>query len=484
MALTLLPFLYQTRTLQRAIRTRDALLPSARLAHVLRRGRHRKPDNAIPFVWDHASPYDEAEGAPARESTITPSEAEIFRSIFDEIAQGRMPSAARKQQQQQQQQQLAAAAQGPGRASGEEALFAGVQKPRVARSIVEQARVMEFRDRILRRYPPSLRSAAHVALGLYDSEPGGEKGRGVVELDEANYSTWEERARYERARLRERERVDALMKACATDAELWRVMDEEVFSLPAKLGIEQRQAATAGSRGRGRKDKAAAAAAAAADEAEKKHAANGADPKKKKTTTTKKTKNAKTCTAEAGAKKKAEQEKRETNDAARKKVAVAESAADGEKPAMNVHGTLYSHFINAGLGLFDTAFARPSDYAFQILPRVKELGLPSYVLGVSTPFYARLARIHWNRFGDANAALDLLREMSSAGLHADQDVCDLLATIRNQLHGCAWGAQGPFVMGMMEAPPYDGTLTHRLAEMEKHVVRAMDERAAEMEAAA
>jgi hypothetical protein len=241
----------------------------------------------------------------------------------------------------------------------------------------------------------------------------------MLELDEADQAKWEERAKYERARIEERERVDGLMKACNTDSELWKVMEREVFSLPAKLGIAQGKGARAGKRktvkGRGKS---------------------------------------------AGA---------ETTDAQRN--------SDEEKRVMDVHGPLYPHFINTAMGLFNTAFARPSDYAFQILPRVKELGLPSYVLGVSTPFYTNLARMHWNRFGDANSALDVLQEMNSAGLYADEGVHELLVTIRDHLHGCTWGAQGPFVMGMMEAPPYDGMLTQRLEEMEKYVVQSIGEQA-------
>ncbi|KAG5922927.1 hypothetical protein E4U42_005132 [Claviceps africana] len=145
---------------------------------------------------------------------------------------------------------------------------------------------------------------------------------------------------------------------------------------------------------------------------------------------------------------------------------------------MDVHGPLYPHFIERGLALLDTGFARPSDYAFAILPRVKSLGLPSYVLGVSSPFYTRLARMHWTRFGDAAAALDLLHEMNATGLYADEGARELLAAMRDHLHGCTWGAQGPFVMGMMEAPPYDATLMQRLEEMERQAAESMEEFAA------
>lgn len=400
MSSTLLPFLYQTRTLQTAIGLQP-ITKFIRSAHTARGTKSRIRDNSIPFEWDHDTPYEELAGAPGQQSTITPSEAEVFKGIFDEIAQGKMPASKKR----------------PTLPEGAHLQSETSDEPKsgMARSIVEQARVMEFREKSLRRYPASLRNAAQVALGLFELEPSDSAASQMMELDEADQAKWEERAKYERARVEERERVDALMKACETDGELWKVMEKEVFSLPAKLGITQTKRAT----GRGKTAKA------------------------------------------------------------RGKAVAAEQAqtADEEKRVMDVHGPLYPHFINTAMGLFDTAFTRPSDYAFQILPRVKELGLPSYVLGVSTPFYARLARMHWNRYGDANSALDVLQEMNSTGLYADEDVHELLITIRDHLHGCTWGAQGPFVMGMMEAPPYDGMLTQRLQGMERYVVHSIEKQA-------
>lgn len=380
-----------------------------------RRSKPRKQDNSIPFEWDHDTPLEEVGDAADKQSTITPSEAEVFKGIFDDIAQGRMPSARKR----------------PAPSGSTPHVWSAPSSkeqppPGMARSIVEQARVTEFRDKILRRYPSSLRHAAQVALGLYELEPKSNNGAAskMMELDEAYRARLEERAKYEVARTEERERVDALMEACDTDVALWRVMETEVFSLPARLGIVQ-----------------------------------GAK-RKGKTGETGKTGQRKSAT--------------ETNAPP-----PATTHAADEKRVMDVHGPLYPHFINRGLALFETSFSRPSDYAFEILPRIKELGLPSYVLGVSSPFYSRLARMHWNRFGDASSALDVLQEMSSAGLYADEGVRELLVTMRDHLHGCAWGAQGPFVMGVMEAPPYDGTLTQRLEDMEKHAVRSMSERAAE-----
>ncbi|KND87154.1 hypothetical protein TOPH_08194 [Tolypocladium ophioglossoides CBS 100239] len=431
MSPTLLPFLYQTRTLRRAFAAQP-VLALARQAHALRKSRTPKHDNAIPFEWAHEGAQDELGDVPGRQqSTITPSEAEVFKGIFDEIAQGRMPAAKKRPSPADATFQSVAGSP----ADSPEAHLSGSfgQSNGMARSIVEQARVTEFRDKFLRRYPQSLRNAAQVALGLYELEPGTSGQSQMLELDEADEKKWEERARYDRARVEERERVDALMKSFDTDAALWQAMEKEVFSLPEKLGIVQN---AQGKVSRGQRD-----ATTKRKTARNQQSALDADSADSTLTT--------------------------------------QQRADEEKRTMDVHGPLYPHFISTGLALCDTAFDRPSPFAFAILPRVKALGLPSYVLGVSTPFYSRLARMHWNRFGDANSALDVLQEMNSAGLYDDDEVSDLVVKIRDHVHGCTWGAQGPFVMAMMESPPYDGALTQRLEEMERYARQSLSERASE-----
>lgn len=419
MSPTLLPFLYRTQTLQRAWRTAGALSPAqGRLLHASTRCSGR--DDAIPFEWEDRAGGQgkEAPDGTTPSSTITPAEAVIFKGIFDEISKGKMPK-PRKRPAAPDSSSWEAKPVPQGSSS---------QPGSAPRSIVEQARLTEFSDNYLKRYPKSLQTAAQVALGLFTLEPAAGKTEAstriqMPELHEAEAAKAAERERFEKARMKERERIDKAMTKCTTDAALWKIMQQEVFSLPEKLGIAQ-----AG------ETKAA--------------------PKKGK----------------RGAKKTAP-------EAENIEAALTTPKADKDRYVMDIHGPLYSHFLSTGLALLDTAFAAPSPYAFQILPRIKALGLPSYVLGVSTPFYARLARMYWNQFGDAGSALDVLQEMNSVGLRADGDVADLLVRIRDHVHGCSWGAQGAFVMAVMESPPYDGGLMQRLEEMERHVKRSLREEA-------
>ncbi|OTA06097.1 hypothetical protein A9Z42_0068620 [Trichoderma parareesei] len=414
----MLPFLYQTQTLRLAARGPSFALSFARLRHTARRTK-RPSDNAIPFQWE-AEDRELAGSDQDRISTITPSEAQIFKGIFHEIAQGKMPASKRRGPGRQSEDGYQGLSDAPASSSEKDS------SPVSARSLAEKARISEFRDKFLSRYPRSLQNAAQVALGLHEVRPrdaeAEQDAAQMMELEVDDEAARAEREALELERSTECERVEALMRACKTDAELWSVMEKEVFSLPEKLHIAQARRSGISSRGsKGRKKSKAKA-------------------------------------EETGQSALSEVEDQE-------QMTASEVASQDEERVMNIHGPLYSRFLTTALDLFDSAFARPSPYIFQILPRIKELGLPSFVLGVSTPFYAKLADIYWRRFGDATSALDMLHEMNSAGLFANAEVNNLISQLRNELHACTWGGQGPFVMAMMESPPYDGALMQKLEEV-------------------
>lgn len=402
-----LPFLYQTRTIRHGVRLAN-FRQAVRLAHSSSPQNGRR-DNSIPFDWEDEPRHDFSGKPSTQESTITPSEAEIFKGIFDEISQGRMPAARKRS---------------PNAIRGQlepTEVVSSSPLETTARSIVDQARLADFRDKFLSRYPSSLRSAAQVALGLFEMPASEQGASSYMELKEADAANWAERAMYSQLRSEERARVEGLMGRCTTDAELWKLMEDEVFSLPKRLGIVQDTVQSTIGKKKGRKVKA------------KMNAVVTEEP--------------------AG-----------QNDET-----ASPSEAKPDRQLMDIHGLLYPHFINNGLKLFDTKFARSSPYAFKILPRVKELGLPSYVLGVSTPFYSKLASLYWTRFGDSTSALNILQEMLSTGLYANEESKEVVESMRDHLHGCTWGAQGPFVMAMMESSPYDASLSQRLENMYHHI---------------
>lgn len=371
-------------------------------------GTSKSDDDAVPFDFSGEAPpenifktggNDYRNKGPAKmDSTITPNEAEIFKSIFDDIAQGRTPKPRHQQTWERAPNLIGTVKSDPSSH---------------ARSIVEQARVNDFQSNVLSRFPQDLREAAHLALGLYERKVSSELIEARKETEDEKF----ERLKYEHVRAEEKIRVDAMMRACKTDFQLWDVMEREVFSLPEKLGIMQKTGTAA----------------------------------LKKT------------------RKKRGTPKSKTDEI------VEENNADDKKRTMDVLGPLYTHYLSQALNLFDTAFTRPSPFAFQILPRVKSLGLPSYVLGVSTSFYTVLARMHWERFGDAASALDVVQEMNATGLYADDGVRELLATIREHIYGCSLGVQGQFVGAMMEAAPYDASLLGRIEDLESFVEQSLQQ---------
>ncbi|KAI5460329.1 hypothetical protein BGZ63DRAFT_424840 [Mariannaea sp. PMI_226] len=404
----LLSFLYQTRTLQRACRCPPSFVSVHQASFATRRSADvdtnpNKSDSSIPFEWDNVEDSKEHQSeVDENQSTITPSEVSIFQSIFEEIAQGRMPRPKRPPP------------------FGQDASSGGSSS-----SIVDQARDSESGDQFLQRYPQSLRTAAQVALGKFELTPKRPILSGMIGLEEAEARQMAEWRRFNEIQNKEKERVGELMTACRTDLELWQLMEKEVFSLPKKLGI--------------------------ADVAKAKPARKGRKSKK--------------------------QEVKEDMQIAGGSEATTESAEllAGEGRAMDIHGPLYPHYLATGLNLFDTAFSKLSPLAFNILPHVKSLGLPSYVLGVSTSLFNRLAQIHWNRFGDLVSTVETLEEMREVGLWADEETSNLLQRLRDELHGCAWGAQGQVVMAMTELPPYDKSLDGRIEILENYVSQSFKE---------
>ncbi|KAJ3521480.1 hypothetical protein NM208_g13270 [Fusarium decemcellulare] len=455
MSRNLLPFLYQTRTLRYACR-RPATILFIQKAGVSTRPKQatpRRADNSIPFEWDGEE--DAAAHAGSEEQgTLTPSETEIFKSIFDDISQGQLPKSRKRTQPAE--EQADGKTQESAQSSGDQ---------RQGNTLVEQARDSESSVEFLQRYPASLQRAAKAALGKFNLAPPRPKLRDMAELDKVEAKQKALAANYEKRREKKKLQVEERMKACKTDAQLWKVMEKDVFSLPEGLGIFED----------GIKDPRAASETVAEDFKEQKRIKEAKKKEDKKQQRLERNRKKR----EKAEKKKREKEKElgieeeeEIEEHEEEEAILETDPAEPRKKKrliMDIHGPLYPHFLLTGLELFDTAFPKPSLLALSILPRIKENGLPSYVLGVSTPFFVKLAEIHWRRFGDCRAALDTLDEMKKMGLHLNEDVGALVDEMASHIHSCTWGAQGPFVMAMMEVPPYQGTLTRRLERLKAAV---------------
>lgn len=207
----------------------------------------------------------------------------------------------------------------------------------------------------------------------------------------------------------ERNRVEAKMREAKTDFELWDVLEEEVFPMVQKLGLDEE--------GRSKR-------------------------------------------------------KRGSNKKNGKK--------GDEKLPMHIYGPLYPAYLLTALRFLDRNFATSSPLALHLLPRVKELGLVSYILGISTPFYNELARIQWRRYGNPTAVLNLLEEMRAAGLYLDESTRGLVISIQKFMRQAENGNWGPFLGELIMLPQYEGGLGPRVAHWLKSIQGSIQDRKIEL----
>ncbi|KAK8903231.1 hypothetical protein QC760_008713 [Botrytis cinerea] len=169
----------------------------------------------------------------------------------------------------------------------------------------------------------------------------------------------------------ERQRVEDLLRNANTDFELWDVLEKEVFPLVAKMGLAETKESRDQLR-RGIED-------------------SGVLPVEEDPTTAKNT--------------------------------------EPEISPLALYGPLYPSHLLLGLRLLDRGFSKPSQLSVSILPRIKSFGLLSHVLGASTPLYNELLRVYWIRHDDFRTCIDLLNEMEHAGLEFDSETYEIINSI-------------------------------------------------------
>lgn len=502
MSTTLLPFLYQTRTLQRLSRAGfstpafRALLHSSP-SHGKAQRDSRRPagprKEAIPFelpegyddprTGSKSRSDDNAEpGAPR--STITPSEQDTFNRIFEEIAERNKlraptsPLAPLDNAQPGESSDMASpSAPAPTQAAlgfegfgafddgfddtddfgvkarGSDptsirdtiniivedaaAAHAGAKrnlsKPFDSLHPLEQTAGAKEWEKAMLRFPPSLRKAARMAMNVIESDKQAEKFAPPPRDQEMSkeqllaaqidlvLDPLAKSVQNEALRRRERNRVESLMRAAKTDFELWDVLEEEVFPMIKKLGISSGEHKAPEKRKRGRR----------------RNKTDSAEP---------------------------------------------QAPPDEDKLPMHVYGPLYPVYLLRALHLLDTQFERTSPLALNILPRVKDLGPASYVLGVSTPFYNELARILWTRYGDPTAVFDLLEEMRHAGLYCDEGTRSIVKSIEQFLDTIYHGRRGPFLRELASLPEYEFSVLPRVNHWKKTITTQIYERRGELSA--
>ncbi|KAI1117699.1 hypothetical protein F5Y14DRAFT_401562 [Nemania sp. NC0429] len=465
---TLTPFLYQTRTILRLPPPHRASAAVARSLHATAR---RPGDIAIPFDYEVGPPGEHAPVADtAPRGTITPTERQIFQRIFADIeARGLKPAVELGD--------TTPSTIPPSRSARlimqQAAYDAGQARPATVTSPALLSGAARDRAKALLRFPPELRSAASKALDTinrqaamgpqgydaYDTHDAHNAGsaaadHAAAEEDDPLETNWKAPAHtfartveLESKRQPERTRIEGLITSAASDFELWDVLEKEVFQMPARLGIMK--------------------AAAQSDDPDP-----SAKPKKRGRKSASKSQSPGQTSHDPDA-------NLETSgvDASPASPDNTPNAAEPAKLSLYVHGPLYPAYLLLALRQLDTAFAVPSPLVFSILPRIKELGLESYVLGVSTPFFNELLNIYWTRRGDLSGVLNLLEEMRHCGIYFDNRTASILNQMDTALSQLATAEdRAGFGKALMLMPDYEKSQRERIRHWHSAVDISANER--------
>ncbi|KAK7991347.1 hypothetical protein PG996_013601 [Apiospora saccharicola] len=432
MSTSYLPFLYQTRTI---LRTRLPLNRTvARALHTTPTCLSKKRDAHIPFEIG-VKPEEDAIPDPGAKGTITPTERQTFDRIFADIAaRGAIP-------------RLNDDLPSPSPTARRSTNFilnaaandAVPTRNELVASPAQLAGASKDRSKALLRFPPSLRAAANRAFNILQPNHPSDDNMGSIgqqgsqtDVDDTPNNFILHMVEMDAKRQPEENRINQLMENATSEFKLWDVLEEEVFSLPAKFGLvlepdtrEKRiieQQVIEGNRAARRKSL-------------------------KKKTSNKKIKEV-------------------LEDRSRE---LSEEELVERRQNMYQYGPLYPAFLLKGLRLLDTKFPMSSRLTLSVLPRVKELGLESFVLGVSTPFYNELLRIYYHRYGDLEKMLDLLEEMRHSGLYFDEGTAAILNQVHQQTRNLANGDFGPFGQAIMSMPEYEYSVRTRIGHWHRGV---------------
>lgn len=394
---TLLPFLYQTRTLDQpwpgkveqrqlqfhgkhhvralaTVSTRSASdhdIPFEGASKYKDRREWQRPRYAVDGPGEDGQDLNEPR---SRDSTITSSEHAVFTRIFDNL--------------------IKASANRSG--DPEDSAFIGDEEQEDAdsdedltsifRSAVDASKlkaekkarkksyqsVEEHQKFYISRYPAPLRDAAAKASGILARQGSRARtAKSTVSRESRNGERKEVFQRLvQRERLLELLRVEALLKDAKTDFELWGVLEREVFSMIKTIDAH----------------------------------ASWKPPKAKRGRT----------------KKVIEVTQPEAlSDSAPASVAVDVAPKMDVVPPLAIVGTNYPSHCLLALRLLRSQFPT-SPLALCILPAIRRLGPTSYVLGASTALYNELLAIYWYVHGDMRAMANLLMEMQEQGVEFDE----------------------------------------------------------------
>ncbi|KAI9796284.1 MAG: hypothetical protein M1835_004407 [Candelina submexicana] len=430
--LTLLPFLYKTQTLRTLSRVNTSSWIPSQPRHtstnapektaiyrpigqdVVHAVPRAKLDNPIPPKAAQPVP----DPRPPRETTITSAEHEIFTRIFDDIAASSakeassfppediefVPSSGSKRQVRpgDEVSSILADAVEAGKSGSskstnprDHSLFEPPQRNAPVNRRSERIR------QAVERYPPTLRAAAARALFARQQQ---------VEQTQSTKNTLEKLEvvddHIQFVRHRELMKVEDMLNAAKTDMDVWKIVDEEVFSTIKKLNDELGEP-VAKTKRKGRKTA----------KGRKKDSAIASEESK-----------------------------------------LEDLAQEKEVPLLSITGPNYPAHLLVAARLFRHEFPA-SPLALALLPAIKKHGPISYVLGASTALHNELIHILWKTYGDFNGIDELLKDMDKGGVEFNEATLVLLQGIEKEKMAIRKGQHGRALEALWKMQGMSATLS-------------------------
>jgi hypothetical protein len=425
---SLMPFLYQTRTIQQHA-------ASGRRWPQSEQPNPKTTSDHVPF--EHTKDLKELDDTSDVETTITNTEKAVFERLFTNIPiEGKTPKSTRDIKSEAD----------------------TITKTKPAASMSAMPTSTDHAPRIdPTAFPvPLQRMAATAAqkLQTQQEEAFRKQENDIMTTAWQRAKAGQEKRRQadplEKEIMVERERVLSRIAKAKTDVELWQVLEGEVFSKIEALDLDdtrsntkvELQAAKArvdvqifnarvklkAARKAAKKSEKEAVNTVEILETTDRTALENAEvriqaPVVQKRRTRKATPEERVARAEA---KLAEYEEK-MNDIRSMKIEPQQQ--EPKNAELSLIGPNYSIFLTTAIVTLRTNFPT-STLPFTILPRLKSLGRGSYALGASTPLYNELIKAVWHSYTDFRFIDELLQEMDNGGLEFDQNTLDILEEIR------------------------------------------------------
>lgn len=386
---SLLPFLYQTRTIQSPAKWSSRAQRSFHTSHIRQRDaipfeselRDQQPDlsNRSPssssFQHNPLNPFpgdpfpEDDSPQPPRASTITASEQAVFNRIFKEISADASKKAAREEDPLDDDFEAELPTTGDAYDDLDAIFDDALRKFRQDSQHDFDSRVEEARlDGPSKNYVTAITVVKDKLKRLELSKLRLGEGHEAIQAAVADH----------------RRRVLVMLRGARSDMAIWDVLDTEVFTLirqydDLKKKAEERENAKKPKRKRGRLSKTDLEAASAA-------------------------------------------EQKQSLRATQKTSQEAETEA--------VLSSNYGDCCLAAMRRLRRAYPT-SPYCMNLLPTIKRLGPISHVLATSVDLYNEILFLQWREYSDLHGMADLIIEMGNQGLEGNEVSLRILKMVRN-----------------------------------------------------